>query len=227
MRFSNKAYKYLDRLSRDKDFVTSDKQTVIDYMKRLGVTPFEKIIEFQMDFSGLELTITNKPGSTFKATLFSQSDIKERSPIDTIKIDSRFYFYCGDHATAQFWFVISDSGQICTYDNNDETVNIISSSFDKFVEIYAFEDLLGQNKEYEHPYFYNLVDNTSFELLAQKFRQQFTASDDYNKWFWDKGLIIRKGIWYDKPNFFVHVYGDNCNHCEDFIKLLKDKQIIE
>jgi len=226
MRFSNKTYNYLDKLSRDRDFVISDRQLIIDYLKSQNVQPLDKIIEFQMDFSGLELTITNKPNSTFKASLFSKEDIKQNTPIDTIEIDGQLYFYCGDHTTAQFWFVISGSGQICTYDNNDETVNVISSSFDKFIETYAFEDLLGQNKKYEHPYFYNLIDNNSFEILTQNFFQHDSASDDYNKWLSDDKLVIHKGTWYDKPTFSIHVYGDSSKQCETFIQLLKDKQII-
>jgi hypothetical protein len=226
MRFSNKTYKYLDKLSRDSDLVVSDRQIIIDYLKRQNIPLLDKIIEFQLDFSGLELTLTNKPNSTFKASLFSKADIKENRPIDTIKIDRQLYFYCGDHETAQFYFVISGNGQICTYDNNDETVNVIFSSFDKFVETYAFKDLLSQNNKYEHPYFYNLIDNSSFEELTQNFFQHNTASDDYNKWLSEDNLVIHKATWYDKQTFSIHVYGKDSNQCETFIQLLKDKKII-
>jgi hypothetical protein len=51
MRFSNKAYKYLDTLSRDKDFVIADRQQIIDYLRNQDIEPSEKIIEFQTDFS--------------------------------------------------------------------------------------------------------------------------------------------------------------------------------
>jgi hypothetical protein len=226
MRFSNKTYKYLDKLSRDKDFVISDSQLVIDYLKSQNIHPLDKVIEFQTDFSGLELTITNKPNSTFKASLFSNADINQNKPIDAIEIDGQSYFYCGDHTTAQFWFVISGNGQICTYDNSDETVNVISSSFDKFIETYAFEDLLGQNKKYEHPSYYNLIDNSSFEILTQGFIRHDTANDDYNIWLSNDKLIVHKGIWYDKPSFYIHVYGDDNKQCETFIQHLKDKLII-
>jgi hypothetical protein len=226
MRFSNKAYKYLDTLSRDKNFVISDRQLIIDYLKGQNIQPYDKIVEFQMDFSGLELTITNKSNSTFKASLFSTADIKQNKPIDTIEIEEELYFYCGDHRTAQFWFVISENGQICTYDNNDETANVISSSFDKFIETYAFKDLLGQNKKYEHPYYYDIIDDSSFEKIAKDYIHHDTASDDYNKWLSYDNLIIHKGTWYDKPAFSIHVYGDSSEHCETYIQLLKDKKII-
>ena len=226
MRFSNKAYKYLDTLSRDKDFVILDRQQIIDYLRSQNIEPLERIIEFQTDFSGLKLTVKNKPNSTFTATLFSKKELKQNIPIDTVEIDGQLYFYCGDHATAQFWFVISSNGQICTYDNNDESVNIISSSIDKFIETYAFEDLLGQNKKYEHPYYYNLVDNKGFDELTQSFIRYNTVSDGYNKWLSNDKLIIHVGTWYDKPSFYVHIYGDNSNNCETFIQYLKDKLII-
>jgi hypothetical protein len=226
MRFSNKAYKYLDTLSRDKDFVIADRQQIIDYLRNQDIEPSEKIIEFQTDFSGLKLTIEHKPNSTFKATLFSKKDLRQNVPIDTIEIEGQLYFYCGDHKMAQFWFVISGKGQICTYDNNDETINIISSSFDKFIETYAFEDLLGKNKKYEHPYYYNLVDVESFDDFIQSFIRHNTASDDYNKWFSNDKLIIHLGTCYDKPSFYVHFYGDDRKYCETLIQHLKDKLVI-
>lgn len=226
MRFSNKAYKYLEKQSRDRDFVISDKQRIVNYLKSQNIQPFDKIVEFQMDFSGLELTVTNKPGSTFKASLFSVADINQNKPIDAIEIDGQLYFYCGEHRTAQFWFVVCENGQICTYDNNDETVNIIASSFDKFIETYAFEDLLGQNKKYEHPYYFDLIDNGSFEILAKDYFHHYTANDDYNKWLSNDNLIIHKGTWYDKPAFSIHIYGDNDEQCEAYIKLLRDKKIL-
>ena len=226
MRFSNKAYKYLDKLTRQSDFVVSDRQLIIDYLKGQNIKSFDKIIEFQTDFSGLELTVTNKPSSTFKTILFSKADIQQNKPIETIEVGGRLYFYCGDHMTAQFRFVVSESGQICTFGNDDGVPNIISSSFDKFVETYAFKDLLGQNNKYEHPPFYNLIDNSAFETLTQNFIHYDTSSDDYNKWLSDDKLVIHKGTWYDEPHFFVHIYGNNSSQCETFIQLLKDKQII-
>ncbi len=226
MRFSDQAYKYLDKLSRDKDFVISDRQLIIDYLKGQNIQPLDKIIDFQMNFSGLDLTITNKPNSTFKASLFSNADIKQNNLIDKIEIDGQLYFYCGDHTTAQFWFVIGSNGQICTYDNTNETVNIISSSFDKFIETYAFKDLLGQNKKYEHPYYFDLIDSNGFEILTQNFIQYDTVSDNYNKWISNEKLIIHKGTFYDKPSCYIHIYGEDEIQCETFIQHLKDKLII-
>jgi hypothetical protein len=226
MKFSKNVSNYLDNLFRDEDFVIVNKQVFTDYLKSQNIPVFDKIIEFQTNFSGLQLTITNKPNSTFKARLFSKEDIKQDTPIDTIKLDGQLYFYCGDHSTAQFCFVINENGQIGTYDDYDETVNIISSSFDKFIETYAFEDFLRQNNNYELPYFYNLIDNRNFELVTQNFIRHESASDDYHKWLSNDHLFIHQGTWYDKPSYFIHIYGDDRKQCETFIQHLKDKLII-
>jgi hypothetical protein len=226
MKFSDRANKYLDKLKRDYDLVIGDRKMIVDYLESQNIPPLEKIIEFQMHFSGLQLTITNKPGSTFKASLFSKTDIQENSPIDPIEIDGQLYFYSGDHDTAQYWFVISSRGQICTFNNNDQTVNVIFSSFDKFIETYAFEDFLEQNNQYEHSGYYELIDYSKFEKLTQSFFQHHHTSDDYNKWLSEGNLFIHQGTWLHKPTFYIHVYGNNRKQCKTFLKLLQDNQII-
>ncbi|SFB28227.1 hypothetical protein SAMN05660845_2383 [Flavobacterium swingsii] len=59
MRFSNKASRYLSKLKRNKYFVVG-REELVDYFKMNIIPEFEKIIEFQIDFSGLALTIENK-----------------------------------------------------------------------------------------------------------------------------------------------------------------------
>lgn len=77
MRFSNKASKVFIKTKRNKDFIVS-REELVDYFKKCNIPEFEKVIEFQIDFSGLELTITNKPNSTFKASLFSKAESKPK-----------------------------------------------------------------------------------------------------------------------------------------------------
>ena len=226
MKFSNKTYKYLDSLSRDKDCIVTDRNEVVNYFDKQNIPPFDKVVEFQMECSGLRLTIYNKEMSTFNARLFSKTDIITNATIDYLQINGQYYFYCGDHETAQFWFVLSQVGELCTYNNNDQTVNPIFSSFEKFIETYAFEDLLSKDDKYEDPPFYNLVDSTKFESLTKEYFQHITANDDYNKWISNDGLIIHKGTWLDRPSFFVHVYGDNKLRCETFIQTIKETKII-
>ena len=226
MKFSDKASKYLDTLGRDKDFIVPDRNQVIDYFDRQGIPAFEKVVEFQMEYSGLTLTIYNKATVSFKARLFSNKDIITNAPIDCLKIKGQYYFYCGDHKTSQFWFVLSQDGEICIYDNNEQTANKIFSSFEKFIETYAFEDLLSKKKNYEHPPFFDLINISEFDNLTNEYLHHFTANDIYNEWLSNDGLIIHKGKWFDRASFFIHVYGDNKLKCETFVQTLKDNKII-
>lgn len=146
MEFSDQAHKYLIHLKRDANWVTSDRDKIIDYLKHQNISPFEEIITFQLNFSGLKLTLSGKPGSSFEAQLFSQKDLQSNQSIHIMEIDGRTYFEIGGHVTAPFWFVINDLGEIATYDNNTGKVNIIFSSFNKCIETYAMEDFLIINK---------------------------------------------------------------------------------
>jgi hypothetical protein len=58
MRFSNIANQYLEGLHRNKKWVFSDSEKLATYLIQQGVPPFERIIDFQLNFSGFELTIT-------------------------------------------------------------------------------------------------------------------------------------------------------------------------
>jgi hypothetical protein len=226
MKFSNKASKYLDKLKRVKAYSYSDKNEVINYLERHDIPMFEKVIEFQIEYSGLVLTISDKPLSTFYARLFSVSDIEANATIDFFQISGQYYFYCGDHETAQFWFVLSQNGELCTCDNERETANVVFSSFDKFIETYAFEDLLKMNKKYEHPPYYDLIDETDFDNLTKGYYQHVTASDSFNQWLSNDDLVIHKGTWLGRSSKYIHFYGDNKLKCETFMQTLKEKNII-
>ncbi|WP_269236814.1 hypothetical protein [Flavobacterium flavigenum] len=226
MRFSNNASKYLAKLKRNNEFVVSREQ-LVDYFKKHNIPEFEKIIKFQMDFSGLELTIKNKDSSKFNAFLISKKNLLKNEVIDYLIINNKYYFFCGDHETAQFWFVISENGEICTYDNNDETVNTIYSSFEKFIESYTLIDLINQNKKYEYPGYFKLIENNRFEELTKNYLIYNSSNDEFNKWINTGNLIINKGIWLHEHSFYIHIYGDTKSECEKFIELLKREQIIK
>jgi hypothetical protein len=227
MRFSNIAHQYLEGLHRNKKWVFSDSEKLATYLIQQGVPPFEKIIDFQLNFSGFELTITGKGSSTFNVNLFLPSHIESNTEIDFIKIEDKYYFDCGDHRTAQFWFVISDSGEIGTYNNNDETVNIIFSSFDKFIESYAMEDLYHKSNKYEHPYYYTVIDLQLLNNYFTDFQFHEAGNDSYNTWLVNEQIIVHRGTWYDRPASYLHVYGDKKKECELLIDSLTKQKIIE
>ena len=134
MELSDRAIEYIATLKRNDDLIIPDKQSIIDYMIGQGIQPYEKIIQFQLDFSGLELTISGEPDYTFQAALFSKKELQKNQPISVEEIDGKLYFDCGGHSVAQFWFVIGIEGEICVYDDMTGTINPIFSCFEKFIE---------------------------------------------------------------------------------------------
>ncbi|MBO9728684.1 MAG: hypothetical protein J7623_08610 [Chitinophaga sp.] len=227
MNFSNTAAKYQDRLKWDSRFVVKDRQEVIDYLKRQNIEPFKHVIDFQVKYSGIELTLPGKPGTTFYAHLFSQNDIKSDAEIDHVKINGRSYFFCGDHETAQFWFVLSETGEICTYNNQDESINPLFSSFQKFIETYAQQHRQRQNKLYEHPPYYKLKNSTALQELVSTSPEYTPANDQYNQWYTANDIVIYQGTWFQAPTAFIHMYGKREADCEKFVQSLKAKGIIE
>ncbi|KUJ62539.1 hypothetical protein AR687_06810 [Flavobacteriaceae bacterium CRH] len=225
MKLSNNAFKYFTKLKRNKKFVI-DLDDLLNYFKRYNIPEFEKIIEFQLNFSGLELKIKNNESSNFNAFLISKKDILNHNEIEYLLIDNRYYFYCGDHETAQFWFVISNTGEICTYNEVNETVNIIYTSFEKFIESYSFQDLIKRNNKYEYPAYFNLLDDVRFNELIVNYTIYNASNDEFNYWMSNGNLIIKKGIWLHEHIFYIHVYGENKIECEKFIELLKEEKII-
>lgn len=169
MKLSNQAFEYVGSLNRDTAYIETGRKKVIEYFQKQGLPVFDKVIDFQVEYSGLTLTIYNKPESSFNTKLYLAKDIETNTPVDFLKIEGRYFFYCGDHETAQFWFVLSQDGEVGIYDNNAETVNLIFSSFEKFIETYAFEDLLSRNEKYEHPPFYGLKDVEGFNNQTKEY----------------------------------------------------------
>lgn len=225
MKHSNKAARYLTTLTRDRYYIVSDRNEVIDYLTRQGVPAFEKVVDFQMEYSGLKLTIHNKDNAAFKVMLFGIRDLMTNAPVGHFEIDGRYYFYCGEHKTAPFPFVLGQDGEICIY--NDDSVHTIYSSFEKFIETYVMQNTLAVTMAYEHPPYYDLLDSVQFTSHVRSMYTLSTANDEYNEWLLVGDLMIYKGTWLYKPSFFVHVYGETEEQCEAFIKVMKDNKIIE
>lgn len=208
------------------DYIIADRKLIIDYLEQKSIPAFDAIVDFQLTYSGLDLEINGAPGKTFECRLFSKQDIAIGRSIEPMIIGDKFYFDCGDHATAPFWFVISEEGKIGIYDHIDETVNIIFSSFDKFIETYAFKDFLNCCNRFEHPYYYSISDRPGFGACTQHFFRHYTANDAYNIWLSDNKLVIHMGTWYHKQGFYIHVYGEDKTQCELFIQSLERDKII-
>lgn len=228
MKHSNPAISYLNKATRDPQYVIKDRQEIVAYLKRQNIVPFDSVIDFQLNYSGLELTIPGKPGSTFRARLFSQTDLASNTAIEQVKIKGRSYFFCGDHETAPCWFVLSETGEICTYNNQDESVNPIFSSFQYLIENYVAEISQYESNMYEHPAYYNLKDNAAFWELVSNAIVNPKANDYFNHWsIVENNIRIHKGTWFDRPAAYIHIYGKSKATCEAFVSSLKAKGIIE
>lgn len=224
---SNMSERYMYSLNRDQDFVIEDRDSINRYLESQGIPLFEKIIDFQIGYSGLEFTVNNKPGSKFKARLFAKADIRNNIAIDVIQVDDRYYFDCGEHETAQFWFVISDSGEICTYDNTSQTVNTIFSTFEKLIETYAMQNLMHFHNKCEDRHYYELIDVHGFREITKDYFRYTFANDAYNTWLTHESLLLYQGIWFDRPAPFLHVFDDTESRAALFIQSWKDKSIIK
>ena len=133
MNLSIRAKEYISTLKRDLTWVTEIEYTK-EYLQRNNIEPKTGVLDFQTYYSGYDFVLKNKPSDTFSATLFSQNQVIDNTPLDADKVDDKYIFICGNHKTAQFSFFLTDNGEFCTI-NDDDSLNILNSSFDKFIEV--------------------------------------------------------------------------------------------
>lgn len=213
----------MDSLVRDHDW-TTEKEITEEYFSRNGVKDFTALLDFQMRFSGYTLTKRNKPGDSFTARLLSQEQVRSKEKADFIELANRILFECGDHKTAQFNFYLTNKGQLSTIDNEDN-INVISESFDKEVDRYAMHNEISN--WIESPYFYEFGSNDNFSAMIADFEKIDECSDQYCSWWTSDELMVVKGIWLDRQEFYIHVYGRSERKLNEFIGEMKNKQIIK
>ncbi|QNE40023.1 hypothetical protein F1C16_10860 [Hymenobacter sp. NBH84] len=224
MKLSVRAQQYIQKQARKKHWLTAPR--IVDYyLKIQKVIIAPDVLLFQENYSGYVLTIRGKPRETFNARLFSGGDIAWNRKIELINVAERYVFDCGFHATAQFSFFITDKGEICTWEE-DDSLNILYSSFDKFVEEYALRDELSD--WYEYSGYYELLDvkmlndyvDNSYKLIEE-------SSDAYNSWWTNGEIIIRKGVWLDRTDFYIHVYAKMEKRVVEIVKELTSMGIVK
>jgi hypothetical protein len=222
---TERAAKYLNRLKRDNEF-SLDRETVIQYCKQQDFPINEKLVDVQLNFSGYKLTITNKPGGGFLLRLFSKTAVNNNHEIEVYHFDKSYVVDFGAHDTAQLHFYITNSGELCTLGHHsDDTPNIICSSIETFIEQYALRDELSLQAK--NSYFYEILNNTE---LIKRLERDFTTitecSDKYAQWYTNGQLTIERGTWLDRPEFYLHVYGQDEAHWNKFVDGLKQSKII-
>jgi hypothetical protein len=226
MSLSERATRYLEIINKTREPTCTDLDLIKKYMISQGIPAFEKILEFQLYYAGLKFKVANNRSSAFEASLFLKKDIKSHSPINCVVLDGGYYFFCGNHATAQFHFALSEKGRLCTYDEKDKTVTVISSSFTRFIEEYALKDELCKNNKFEMPSYYEITDMPGLNRLMVEFSPYPELGDEYNQWFENNGLIVEIFTWLDRQEKGVHIFADNEKQAIDFVQLLIEKKFI-
>ena len=225
MTLSERATKYLGTLNRIGKFHL-DKEKTIEYCKKQNFHLTERLLDIQTKFSGYKLTIRNDSGHSFLLRLFAEYDFNENREIEFYFFGDTYVVVFGEHDTAQFQFYITNLGELCTLGHHDgDTPNIICSSIEKFIEQYALQNELALQTK--NPYYYDILNIEELtKLLEQDFAKIEECSDKYSQWFTNGRLTIDRGTWLDRPEFYLHVYGQNKESCDKFVDQLKQNKII-
>lgn len=80
--------------------------------------------------------------------------IQKNETLEIISAGDRIVESCGEHKTAQFGFFLTDKGELCTL-NDKDMPNVLHSSFDKFVEVYAFRNEISHLDS--NPYYFEVL----------------------------------------------------------------------
>lgn len=223
MNFSNRAKLYLSKLSKHKQWSTSEEETS-NYLFAQNITPTQGILEFQANYSGLELTINGHKSETFSSNLFSRNQIKNNELLDLDKKNNKLFFPCGHHATAQFMFFVTGKCEICTLDNS-ENFNIIHSNFRKMIEQYALLNQIWDWKK--NPFYFKLLKlDQLIDHMKYSFQFIEETSDDYSLWWQNENIIISTGTWFDRPSKYLLVFGKNQNIITQLLEILESKSVI-
>ena len=70
----------------------------------------------------------------------------------------------------------------------------------------------------QNPYYFDIKEyDKMIELLTRNFEPIKECSDQFHSWWIDNDLIVEKGVWLDRPDFYIHVYGKSEKKCNLFI----------
>lgn len=226
MKLSERASKYFDKLERIDEFYV-DREKTIDYCRRQNLPLTEILLDVQQKFSGYKLTVRHDSSHGFLLRLFAKYDLNENRKIEFYYFGDFYVVDFGVHDTAPFHFYITSLGELCTLGHHDGDIpNIVCSSIETFIEQYALQDELASQTKY--PYYFEILDNGELsKILEQYFAEIPECSDEYSQWYTNGQLTIDRGTWLDRPEFYLHVYGQNKESCDKFVEYLKYSKIIK
>ncbi len=223
MKLSNKTVNYLSSLNRNMEW-TSSENYLKKYFKNQQFPISKELINYQINYSGFDLTIRNEEKNTFQLYLFSNKQISDNEGLEYERVGDKTIFTCGDHRTSQNWFYITMEEEICTTFNGD-SVNILYSAIEKKVDQYALRNEIYD--WHQHPFFYKIIAQTELEQsMNGKFELIVEASDQYASWWRNENMVIANGTWLDRKDRFFHVYGENEKNHKLLIKELRQNGIL-
>jgi hypothetical protein len=224
MNLSERAVQYIKTLKRDNQYVSNEDETR-DYLARQGIAPYQQFVNYQVNYSGYQLTINGDPGHSFSCRLFSKKQIQKNEGLDIIRTGVTLVHECGDHRTAQFNFFLTDRGELCTLDDSN-LPNVLNSSFDKLVEEYAFRNEISHWDS--NPYYFEVWSPEGLKaFMENRFNIIEECSDSFATWWTNNQIVAVKGVWLDRPEFYFHVYGTARKLCDDLIVELKRENILK
>lgn len=225
MKLTDRATKYFNKLKRIEKFYL-DRDRTIAYCKKQNFPLSDILLEVQTNFCGYKLIIKNESGNGFLLRLFAKYDYSENREIEYHYFGETYIIEFGEHDTAQIRFYISSLGELCTLGHKDGDIpNFICSSIETFIEQYALQDeLVSLAKD---PHYHNILNNEELsKLLELNFAKIRECSDKYSQWYTNGQLTVDRGTWLDRPEFYLHVYGQNKDSCDMFVDHLKQAKII-
>lgn len=214
MPLSERACRYLQHCPRSATLRKAS--AVSSVLQKNGVPPAPAFLSFAANYSGYRLSVFDCPGDDFKACLIAKPHFWSRPKLDGIEQDGRYYLNCGDHATAPFFYLLSDKGEFCSHTPN--RITVLASSFDLVVEEYALRNEL-QRAGYFSSSFYEVRNESAYAEACKEQRTVPVASlqDSQNDWQQGDGFFVHKGIWMDGSGSFLNVWANSELLCEGII----------
>ncbi|MBO9635325.1 MAG: hypothetical protein J7578_19600 [Chitinophagaceae bacterium] len=222
MQVSLRAQKYIASLRRDPNYTASAEEHA-DYLIKIGLPVFIRVVEIGAKYGGLTLTIAKDQDNSFEADLFPRQHMLYGKPADEMVIDGFTWFFFGTHATAQYWYVLSETGVLAVYNNDTEKTCPIYTSFEKMIEGYAIEDELRKPlfNAYKAQSFGKGPNKSEIEKKWKTCKTFPEACDTYNSWYQMDSVLIQTGRVYDSDDYWTRVFSKKESDCQQILEELK------
>lgn len=225
MKLTERATQYIETLHRDPQWITKEAETK-KYLKRLNTEYSEKVLEVQLKFGGIELSISNTSSFNRKLNFISQAHIRKQSKIHSERINDELLFQFDNGEEPSFFFITND-GIICTKNkDNPKKLHLTYETIETKIEQYAL-----LNEYYFFTSFSsgncNVLDLENLKNELAELTLISECSDSFNFCYKNDFVIVLISPWLDEEGHFINVYGINPNAWKEIVKRLQAKDIIE